>query len=590
VAWFVAAIFVAAIFVAATSLFAAPEFNPAPTSLGPVSAPLNAVGHPTPFPRHPLVVLSDPLDAYHPLAVEIAAREGAPMAGTVDEAVALAPDFLIWVVSPANLSDQAFVAYGKAVLRAGATSALGFISGSSIDRARALSRRTLPAGELRIAAAYGTWGGGEARIHHTGGAPDRDEPLTIASFKRALQQTDALMFEGHGSATYLKFDDSTMFVARDIPPRPPLLVSTYACNTFRIWTAPSIALALSDRGTAAYIGYAYSPLPGYQMTDGFPFRHTWPGFPIGRLVQLQSAASMRGLFAFPVYHLLGDPRLSVRDAPPYRVLSDRRDGRDRVVELAPLPADMIPVRIDGGAAYETTDVWGLARVWRRDPFYNGRLQVLDVGADRYLLLQHPGGPITIRLSDRRPLVATVTATVLKGVDLCLIVYPRSDRPTCVVLMGVGVIGLAWVILRRRVERRVFVTAVVLGGAVAAGQFAYATLRIPGIEAVSSAGASPHVWMFAATWFLTAWGSLRFVEARTWRGRTVALAIGSMLNGWGPVIVWLGWPLVFNRFAVARIGSPLYNYRPGLLTLIGAVVFTLLLVVAFAAARRSYRQL
>jgi hypothetical protein len=72
--------------------------------------------------------------------------------------------------------------------------------------------------------------------------------------------------------------------------------------------------------------------------------------------------------------------------------------------------------------------------------------------------------------------------------------------------------------------------------------------------------------------------------------TVALAIGSMLNGWGPVIVWLGWPLVLNRSVVARIGSPLYNYRAGLLTLIGAVLFTLLLVVAFAAARRSCRQL
>jgi hypothetical protein len=232
---------------------------------------------------------------------------------------------------------------------------------------------------------------------------------------------------------------------------------------------------------------------------------------------------------------------------------------------------------------------GLARVWRRDPFYNARVQVLDVGADRYLLLQHPGGPITIRLSDQRPLVATVAATVLKGADLCLIVYPRADRPTCIVLVGVGLIGLAWAIVRRRVERRVFATAVVLGGAVAAGQFAYATLRIPGIEAVSSAGAPPHVWMFAATSFLTAWGSLRFIEAKTWRGRTVALAIGGMLNGWGPVIVWLGWPLVFNRLVVARIGSPLYNYRPGLLTLIGAVVFTLLLVVAFAAARRSCRR-
>jgi hypothetical protein len=59
-------------------------------------------------------------------------------------------------------------------------------------------------------------GGAECRDQHTadfvatclGSLPPSS--LTTASFKRALQQTDALVFEGHGSATYFKFDDSTL--------------------------------------------------------------------------------------------------------------------------------------------------------------------------------------------------------------------------------------------------------------------------------------------------------------------------------------------------------------------------------------------
>ena len=64
--------------------------------------------------RYPLVVLADPDDPYEPLAEEIANANAAPFVHSVYQALSLAPDFLIWVVSPAKLSDAALVAYGDA--------------------------------------------------------------------------------------------------------------------------------------------------------------------------------------------------------------------------------------------------------------------------------------------------------------------------------------------------------------------------------------------------------------------------------------------------------------------------------------------
>jgi hypothetical protein len=548
------------------------------TSLAVVSVaqgPTNADG------LTPVVVLADPADPYHSLAREIADRERAPIATTPTEAIALQPDLLIWVVSPLKLSDRVLVDYGRAVERARAMPALGFISGSSLELARSLYARSLTMANPLVATVWGDWGGHSEVVQYDRGGSTTRVPLALASFRRVLSQADAVMYSGHGGGSYLRFDDSTTFFAQDVPSRVPPLVATYACNTFRIWTPQSVAMAFADRGAAAYVGYSYSPVPGFQMTEGFPFRHTWPGFPIGRLVQLQSAASMRGLFTFPAYYLLGNPRLSVRDSPPYRTVADRSSGGERLVTLAGAPADIIPVRIDGGATFETTEVAGLGRVWRRDPFYNGRLQILDVGADRYLLLQHTGGPVTIRLSMDRPILATIAGVTRSGLDLCLVVFPMADRATCGAFAVFGLVGLAWGSVRKTRNLRATIAALGLGGLFAAGHVGYVAFRVSRIDVVSPADRALHAWMFVATWALVGWGAYRFLVARTWKGHVVGVAL-AVLNASCMVFVWLGWPLLFNARAHSLLGEPLYNLRPGLLTLIGMTAIAILVMVAFAS--------
>ncbi|RPI21235.1 MAG: hypothetical protein EHM61_25280 [Acidobacteria bacterium] len=502
------------------------------------------------------------------------------MSKTLDDAFGLSPDYLIWVASPMHFSDKDFVDLGRKVRRTGLLPAIGFITASSIEKARQLSSRTVWR-DGGWAMAYGTWNGRDAMIEF-GQAGGRKESLNPLSFRRALIENSYVTFEGHGGQSYFRFDAATTFQESQVPPLNSQLISAYSCNTFRFWTRGSIALAFVDQGVAAYSGYAYSPMPGYQMTGGLPFRHTWPGFTIGRLVQLQSAAVMQGCSKIPMYHLLGDPRLCVRETPSYRVLSDRIRSRDRVVELA-APADIVPIRIDGGARYETIEVQGMGRVWSRDPFYNARLQRLNVGHDLYLLIQHGGGPITIRLSDKHPVSATAIRAVLSGVDLNVIVYPNSDLTSTFAMIALGIGGFVFVAVRRRPGRTVVMAAIFLGAAFAVAGFAYASVRIGLVDIVSTSRRF-QAWPAVAPGVMTAFGALVFLAYRSNRSRVVAVAV-SGLGFWGPTILWIAGIATFNLIADARIGSPIYNYAQGLLTLIGAIAFTACFASSCVIVRR-----
>jgi hypothetical protein len=61
------------------------------------------------------LILADAQDPYHALAEEIAQRDGAQLVGSLEEALALDPEFLLWVVSPSHLSDQVLVDFGLAM-------------------------------------------------------------------------------------------------------------------------------------------------------------------------------------------------------------------------------------------------------------------------------------------------------------------------------------------------------------------------------------------------------------------------------------------------------------------------------------------
>ncbi|NIQ59356.1 MAG: hypothetical protein GWN71_40220, partial [Gammaproteobacteria bacterium] len=115
-------------------------------------------------------------------------------------------------------------------------------------------------------------------------------PLTPETFRAALDRSGYVTFAGHGGPGYLRLDDETTVRAGDLPALSGAVVTTAACNTFRPWSDGSIATAFVDRGAMAYAGFAYSPVAGYLLGvyEGLPLRHSWPDFPIGRIVRVQA--------------------------------------------------------------------------------------------------------------------------------------------------------------------------------------------------------------------------------------------------------------------------------------------------------------
>jgi len=275
------------------------------------------------------LILADPTDPYYPLAGEIAGAESLPVVHTLDQVMSQQPAFLLWVVSPDHLSDQVMIEFGLAMRGRSRAISTGIISGTTLQDARALWQRSAEAkGEWVVAVnAANPSGNIQADIADLSGEGAVHHPLTKANLIQSLQRTDYLTFTGHGSGRYLRLDDDTTLRAGDLTALPPLVVATGSCNTFRPWEDNSIALAFARRGAAAYAGFAYSPNEGYLMGEfeGLPFRYTWPDFPIGHAVQAQNRGTLQGFASLPYYFLLGDPRTSLQDEAPYRLMGVQED-------------------------------------------------------------------------------------------------------------------------------------------------------------------------------------------------------------------------------------------------------------------------
>jgi hypothetical protein len=334
-----------------------------------------------------LVVLASPDDAYFELAEEIATAEGAPLAADLEEALTCGPEFLLWIASPEGLSEAALVAFGTTMQAHTAAVASGIITGTTLEQARSLWQRraevrgdTMAAVNAPNPAAHIQ----EGRILMTTQGRATEQPLTRESFLATLRSVDALTFTGHGGNNYLRLDSETTINSSDLPRLDGVVVSTGSCQTLRPWHWDSIALSFVDQGASAYAGFVFSPNEGYIIGEfnELPFRFTWPGVPIGHVLQAQTRGTLQGFAHFPTLFLLGDPRIALQAEPPYRSVDDRVDGDRRLLTFEDVPAGVIPLRISAGAEYHFVRVPGVTAATDGDPFYNSRLQMVNVRTTR----------------------------------------------------------------------------------------------------------------------------------------------------------------------------------------------------------------
>lgn len=538
------------------------------------------------------VVLSDPADPYYGLAEEIARQERILLVGALAEAVERDPDFVLWVVSPQALSYRALIAHSLYLRDRRSAPSVGIISGSSIDQARDLWLR---AARVRGGAEISVNAPNKSahlvgRIVKFGSSGPLAEPLTLEGLRRALQEASYLTFTGHGGTRYLRIDEDVTLGAGDLPDLPPLVVATASCNTFRLWENDSIALAFADRGAAAYAGFAYSPNEGYLMGEftGLPFSYTWPDFPIGHVIQAQNRGAQQGFASFPYYFLLGDPRISLRSEAPYHLMDDREDDRGRTLIYGEMPAGIVPIRVPGGAEYDFVEVVGGPFGWTHEPFYNARLQMVDIGPDKYLLFEHTGGDVTLRLRSDYPLLWITADLLVDALDHALLFGQQTGGDILALpAAGVGLTGAVWLGRRRRSHARAVRVAALCGVAFALLYCGYATVRLESVTITSkSVEFSP--LSVVNVLLLTSCGAFFFAEARSWYGRLGALLLAAFpllaMAGFclGVVVVW---NLAYFR---PRLGTDLYNYAMAELPAIALLFELALLGPAFSLVRRLSR--
>ncbi len=541
------------------------------------------------------VVLCDPTDPYRALAREIADTEGLAVYDDLAEALKTRPVYLLWVAEPARLSERVMVDLAVRLERAvgNEAPAVGLISGGDLESARRLwLRRGLARGGRAAVANAGqpTWGIDRGRLFM---ADATGEPgaLSIRTLRETLTRVDYLSFTGHAGAHYWRLDEETLFQALDVPALPPVFVVATGCSSFRPWIGRSICRAFTDRGAAGYCGFVFSPISGY-LPGAFadlPFRYTWPGFPVGRVVQLLNRGTRQGFAAVDQFCLLGDPRLALAAEPPGRLVSDESDGDTRVLRWTDLPAGMIPLRIPQGAGYDFAAVPGLVAESSRSPFYNARLQMLDRGGDKYVLLRHSGGDLTLRLRRSPPPLWSGVDLVWDSLDHFLVFLPGSG--TSLIAGVVGAVGLTVGLVlwrRRRPGRRVLWTSAGCGVVFGLAHLLYLLARLDA-QSITTKIVTADPWAAPSTFLVATAGALLYLVARSRRGRVWGLLTASA-SPLLAALIGLTIVIVFDTFVFrSRYGAALYNCNMGLMNLVVWGVWAGPAWAMFWAVRRWLRR-
>jgi hypothetical protein len=190
------------------------------------------------------------------------------------------------------------------------------------------------------------------------------------------------------------------------------------------------------------------------------------------------------------------------------------------------PAGIIPVRIAGGARYTFVEVPGISAAWDHDPFYNARLQMANLGDDKFILFKHDGGSFTLELHTRPPWLWIAGDVLADSLDTTYLFFPEHGSDLIMLAVGILLWPIVWVILRRKAASRTLLPALLAGLGFAVIQGLYALARLERLTITSKVvGFKP--LSLASTLLLVSCGVFLFLNARSWRGRAVAVLVATL---------------------------------------------------------------
>ncbi|MBN1535581.1 MAG: hypothetical protein JW908_02530 [Anaerolineales bacterium] len=543
----------------------------------------------TPFSSLPpceLVVLAEHEDPYYSLAEEIAAAEDAPLLPNLPEALAYQPTYLLWVVSPGFLSDEVMIEFGMTMKQKQPFAiSTGIITGSTMEQARELWQRAGQVGNQTFVAVNAPNRSAhldEGQILTVSAGQVTRNPLTREKFIQTLQTADYLTFTGHGGKGFLGLDKDIMIKADDIPTLDNIVIATVSCQTLRVWNDESIARKMIDQGAAAYSGFVFSPNEGYVIGEfnKLPFRYTWPDFPIGHVLQVQNRGTLLGFAHFPFHFLLGDPRIAFQSEPPYQWIEVHRQGEVRFLSFRDVPSGVIPIHIVDGSGYNFIEAPGITSASQGDFIYNSRLQMVNINQDKYVLLVHRGGDLTLKLRPTAPWYWYPIDFLLDSLDFTYIYTQQTGGDILSLVFSViPLIWVTWQMYKKRIAWKKIRLTLIIGLGIAVLQGIYVMIRLPHVTITSKVVVFSPLSLLAA-FLLGVLGTLIFIQARTWRGRLIGTVVITFTS-WSVTIFEIAVITGFNMLAfVPRYGTSLYNQSLGFLSATAFIVTWVVIAIVF----------
>ncbi len=451
---------------------------------------------PTHRPEVETIVVALPDDPYYSLAQKIAEEEGLKLTASLTDAIQQSPRYIIQVASPEQITSENLLQTGKLFSEQGYYPGYGIITGSTLAKAEALwQRRSLAHSGRNFTGSdvEETLLQFEPAIFDLSVDPPEQLPLTRETLVSTLAQADFFHWSRHsgGSSWYWNSESGTFteadeIRAADITPLGPVVVYAPSCSSFRPWLPESIALAFVDQGAAAYAGNVNSPFhTGAILKQGtaVPGPTSWSEFPLGLVVQVENKASARAYFKVPQFFMLGDPRLYLSSDQPYTLFSDEvLSNEQRLITGNADEAGMLAIKIEDGASYDYLSVKDITSVSESDLFHNTRLQTLNLGTDKYILLLQPGGPFIIRLSHRAPLLWSAADTLLDVMDYGWVVMWLDHRVINAPVIYTAALAIFLLILllktfKEKKPLRQYARVFLLAGLFVAVRFGYYLLRV-----------------------------------------------------------------------------------------------------------------
>jgi hypothetical protein len=372
-----------------------------------------------------IIVLSDSLDAYYSLALEISNNENIKIIHQLRDIKTITPNFLLWVISPENLTEKALIEYALFQNETVSNILMGIISGKNINDARYLweNRNYKPSNKYAIFNGTNVSNSIKAKILKCNNDNFDTIILNNSNIEKTLSESDYIQVSLHGAARSW-FDEQSRFVFKynEIPALRKCVIQSHACNNFSPWIEHSIAFECISKGAIAFSGFVYSPISGSKIGeyDGLNFRFTWDEFPIGAIVQIQNAAALRTYAKFPHYFILGDPRLSFNINPPYDIYQDSIIGDRRIIKLKNAMTGFLPVKITDGVNYEFINISNGIKHFKNDMFFNKNIESINHNGDKYVLFKNTFSSVTIELRKRVPFLYKIQDTTTDFIDSSIV--------------------------------------------------------------------------------------------------------------------------------------------------------------------------